>query len=108
MAEPAYKQMIVDCTVDDLIVSAGVTGTPASWLKPSLKNAGFDPDNMPEKPPKVYDSNAVKPKSWKETFAAGQGLGAIKAIEPVSVVVDRLEAEYKQATQRFSGLKYGT
>lgn len=108
MAEPAYKQMIVDCTVDDLIVSAGVTGTPASWLKPSLKNAGFDPDNMPEKPPKMYDSNAVKPKSWKETFAAGQGLGSIKAIEPVAVVVDRLEAEYKQATARFGGLKYGT
>ena len=34
----------VDCDADDLIVSPAVTGTDASWLKPSLKAAGLDPD----------------------------------------------------------------
>ena len=50
MAAPAYKQMVVDSTVDDLIVSAGITGTAASWLKPSLRALGIDPDNMPAAP----------------------------------------------------------
>src|SRR4029453_12154288 len=38
-----YKQMIVDCGPDDLIVSAALTGTAASWLKPSLVACGIDP-----------------------------------------------------------------
>jgi nitronate monooxygenase len=41
-AVDSYKQMIVDCGPDDLIVSAALTGTPASWLKPSLVACGYD------------------------------------------------------------------
>ncbi|MBL8337906.1 MAG: nitronate monooxygenase, partial [Rhodoferax sp.] len=48
MAPEAYKQMVVDSSVDDLIVSSGITGTPASWLKPSLVANGLDPANMPD------------------------------------------------------------
>ena len=42
LAVDEYKQMVVDATVDDLLVSAAITGTPASWLKPSLSRVGFD------------------------------------------------------------------
>ena len=45
-----YKQMIVAANVDDLLVSASITGTPASWLKPSLVRNGFDVNDMPDKP----------------------------------------------------------
>ena len=50
LAGDEYKQMVVDATVDDLLVSAAITGTPASRLKPSLCRVGFDVDNMPDKP----------------------------------------------------------
>ena len=107
MAPDAYKQMIVDSSVDDLLVSAGITGTPASWLKPSLRAAGFDPDNMPSAPTRSYDSNQnTASKKWVDLWAAGQGLGAVRAVEPVAAVVDRLAQEYAQATQRLSGLRY--
>jgi nitronate monooxygenase len=43
MAPEAYKDMILSSTLDDLIISAGVTGTPASWLKPSLKLSTHSP-----------------------------------------------------------------
>lgn len=107
MAQPEYKQMLVDGTVDDLIVSAGITGTAASWLKPSLRALGIDPDNMPDAPARSYDSNKpVAARKWLDVWAAGQGLGAIKAIESVAAVVDRLEAEYGQAVARMAQLPY--
>lgn len=109
LAQTAYKQMLVDATLDDLLVSAGITGTPASWLKPSLRASGLDPDNMPAAPERRYDSNtSIAAKKWKDVWAAGQGVGAIKGVEPVATVVDRLEAEYRQALARLDALPYGT
>jgi nitronate monooxygenase len=101
LAEPAYKQMLVDSTVEDLLVSDRLTGTPASWLKPSMRQRGLDPDALPEAPSRNYDSNtAPAAKRWRDVWAAGQGVGAIKAIEPVATVVQRLEQEFQQARNR--------
>ena len=102
MADPAYKQMLVDSTADDLVISAGITGTPASWLKPSLKANGLDPDDLPSAPPRSYDSNqSIGTKKWRDVWAAGQGVGAIKAVESTADVVSRLAVEYAAARQRF-------
>jgi nitronate monooxygenase len=102
MADPAYKQMLVDSTADDLVISAGITGTPASWLKPSLKANGLDPDDLPSAPPRSYDSNqSIGAKKWRDVWAAGQGVGAIKAVESTADVVSRLAVEYAAARQRF-------
>ena len=107
MAAEPYKQMVVDGTIDDLIVSAGITGTPASWLKPSLRALGIDPDNMPTAPERQYDSSKpVAARKWVDVWAAGQGLGSIHAVEPVAAVVDRLADEYAQACARLAGLPY--
>ena len=101
MAKQAYKQMLVDSSVDDLIVSAGLTGTPASWLKPSLRANGLDPDALPAAPPRDYNSNtAIAAKQWMDVWAAGQGVGAIQAVEPVATVVGRIEQEFRQAQAR--------
>ncbi|MDO9439006.1 nitronate monooxygenase family protein [Hydrogenophaga sp.] len=109
MADAAYKQMLVDCTVDDIIVSAGLTGTAASWLKPSLRAQGMDPDNLPAAPPRSYDSNDVnKPSKWRDIWAAGQGVGAIKSVDTVDTVVAQLLTEYQSAGRRFSNMLEGT
>lgn len=105
LADPAYKAMLVDSTAEDLVVSAGLTGTPASWLKPSLRARGIDPDTLPAAPPRQYDSNDVdKTSRWRDIWAAGQGVGAIKAVAPVAAVVDELQRDYRQAARRFAGL----
>ena len=107
MAPAAYKQMVVDGTVDDLVVSAGITGTPASWLKASLRANGLDPDHMPGAPSRQYDSNqSFAGKKWTEVWAAGQGLGSVKSVESVASVVDRLVHEYAQATARFAAMRW--
>ncbi|MFC5677111.1 NAD(P)H-dependent flavin oxidoreductase [Aeromicrobium endophyticum] len=107
LAPEAYKQMVVDHGPDDLVVSSGVTGTDASWLRPSLVANGFDPDHMTAPTERNYDSSASPNKKWKDIWAAGQGLQTIREIEPVRAVVDRLEREYRAAGDRFAALTPG-
>ncbi len=58
---------------------------------------------MPAAPPRSYDSNQnLATKRWRDVWAAGQGLGAIKQVESVSAVVDRLVQEYQSAAGRFA------
>ncbi len=109
LARPEYKQMLVDCTVDDLIVSAGLTGTPASWLKPSLRANGLDPDHLPAAPERNYNSNtAIAAKKWMDVWAAGQGVGAVRAVWPVGRVVDEIEREFRAAQARFAAWRPST
>lgn len=100
MAQPAYKQMVVDAGPDDLVVSAAVTGTPASWLKASLRAAGQDPDNLGGPAERNYSSNG-DPKRWRDIWAAGQGVDAVRSVEPLSQVVEQLSLEYQAAVQAF-------
>ncbi len=103
MADAAYKQMLVDSTVDDIVVSANLTGAAASWLKPSLLARGIDPDQLTAAPARSYDSNDVgKPNRWRDIWAAGQGVGAIKRVAPVAEVVRQLRAEYHSAGERLA------
>lgn len=105
MAVDGYKQMVVDHGVDDLLVSSAITGTPASWLKPSLVACGLDPDNLaPPTGDKNYTAGAESMKRWKDVWAAGQGLAPIRAIESVGTIVETIEEEYAAALARASRL----
>lgn len=101
-ADPEYKQMLVDSTAEDVVYSSLFTGVHGNYLKPSIKRAGMDPDHLPESDPSKMDfsSGSSKPKSWKEIWGSGQGIGAIKQIMGAAELVDRLEAEYLQARHR--------
>ncbi|WP_292052370.1 MULTISPECIES: NAD(P)H-dependent flavin oxidoreductase [unclassified Brevundimonas] len=100
-AQDAYKNMVVDCGPDDLIVSPAITGTNASWLIPSLIAAGLDPKALDTPVTRDYSGDAAH-KRWKDIWAAGQGLQTIDSVMPTRQIVDRLEAEYWTAIDRFS------
>ncbi len=105
LARAEYKQMLIDSNVDDLLISAGLTGTPAIWLKPSLRANGLDPDNLPPPPTRSYNSNqSITTKRWMDVWAAGQGVGHIRAVQPVGEVVDELERDYRTAVARLAGM----
>jgi nitronate monooxygenase len=107
MASHDYKQMLVESTANDLIVSSALTGTPASWLKPSLLANGLDPDNLPTAPSRSYDSNTnLATKKWRDVWGAGQGVGAITDITPVATLVKELQADFIRARARFNDLPY--
>jgi len=100
-----YKQMVVDCGTDDIVVSAAITGTAASWLAPSLQACGMDPHALEVSTARNYDTRGGDAyKRWRDLWACGQGLQTIRAIEPVAAIVQRLEEEYRRASERFRAL----
>lgn len=101
MAQPEYKRMVVEAGADDLVISDAVTGTPASWLRASLIAAGQDPDNLGAAPDRNYTSGGST-KRWRDIWAAGQGVGAVRDVEPTAQIVDRLVREYAEAVARFT------
>ncbi|KAA1185819.1 nitronate monooxygenase [Rhizobium tropici] len=103
-AAEAYKQAIVEGTAADIVYSNYFTGVHGNYLKPSIRAAGLDPDKLPEADPSKMDFEAATTgvKAWKDIWGSGQGIGAVKSIQPVSALVDRLEAEYRQARARLA------
>ncbi len=99
-AADAYKQMIVDSSADDIVYSNLFTGVHGNYLKPSIRNAGLDPDKLDTSDPSAmnFGSNRVKP--WKDVWGCGQGIGSITAVQPAADVVARLAREYGAARGR--------
>ncbi|HWL24688.1 MAG TPA: nitronate monooxygenase family protein [Ureibacillus sp.] len=96
-AAEAYKQAIVDSTSDDIVYSSLFTGVHGNYLKPSIRAAGLDPDNLPESDPSKmnFGEKAVKP--WKDIWGSGQGIGVIKEVTSAAEFVDKLYKEYIEA-----------
>jgi len=99
MAFPPFKQMVVDSTFDDLLLSSSFTGAHAYYLKPSIIAAGLDPNNLPVKGKMDLTGSETKVKAWKDVWSAGQGVGTVHKIEPLADIVDRIAEEYQQARQ---------
>ncbi len=93
-----YKQMVVDSQFSDLVLSNSFTGAHAYYLRPSIVAAGLDPDNLVGKGSMDLTGSEKKVAAWKDIWSAGQGLGAIHDVEPVAVIVDRLDEEYQAAS----------
>jgi nitronate monooxygenase len=99
-ADPAYKQMIVDSTGEDIVYTNLFTGVHGNYLRPSIEKSGLDPDNLP-----TSDASAMnfgsggnsKAKAWRDIWGCGQGIGAVKEIPTAAEMIARLADEYDQA-----------
>jgi len=94
--------MVIDADMDDLVISDAVTGTSASWLRPSLVAAGLDPDSPGTAADRDYSGGVAK--KWRDVWAAGQGVGRSRSKESVADIVSDLQKEYQAATLRFKQL----
>ncbi len=101
-AEDRYKAMVLEAQLDDLVVSSAVTGTPASWLKTSLAEAGFTDDSLVQTVPRDYSGTDAK--KWRDIWGAGQGVGRSQRLESVASVVIDLKQEYRAAGHRLQEL----
>lgn len=100
-ASDDYKRCIVDSSSDDIVYSSLFTGVHGNYLKASVRNAGLDPDNLPESDPsKMNFGGGGAAKAWKDIWGCGQGIGAVKAVVPTAELVARLDREYRAAKAR--------
>ena len=101
-AVDGYKQRIVDSTSDDIVYSNLFTGVHGNYLRGSIKASGLDPDNLPESDPSKMNFGGAGAKAWKDVWGCGQGIGAIKSVQPAAELIARLEREYQSARQRIA------
>jgi nitronate monooxygenase len=95
-----YKHAIIEGTSDDIVYSSLFTGVHGNYLKRSIRNAGMDPDKLPESDPSKMSFGGDAKKAWKDIWGSGQGIGAVKQVVPARVLVERLRSEYEDARRR--------
>ncbi|MCE0965161.1 NAD(P)H-dependent flavin oxidoreductase [Pseudomonas sp. NMI4491_12] len=108
-AQDAYKQMLVAAHAADIIHTPAVSGIPASFLRSSLEQAGYDMNALKG----GHEQGKLKPiddeaKAWKTVWSAGQGVGEIHDLPSASALIERLHSEYREALDRCQILRART
>ena len=97
-ADEVYKKMILDSSAKDIVYSSFFSGVHGNYLRGSIERSGLDPDNLEEGTKnQMTFSNPNKPKTWKDIWGSGQGIGRVSEITSTEKVVDQLEKELKNA-----------
>ena len=104
MAAPEYKQMLVECEMDDVMLTRAFTGLDTNMLKPSVIAAGLDPAKLPERvtpelATEIFGGTALKngPRRWKDVWSAGHSVSGVKRIQSAAELIAETAAEYEQA-----------
>ncbi|MEL6793871.1 MAG: nitronate monooxygenase, partial [Pseudomonadota bacterium] len=98
-----YKNAIVEYGGEDIVYTNLFTGIHGNYLRPSIENAGMDPDNLPEgdlSKTNFGSGGSSKAKAWKDIWGCGQGIGPIDKVQGAGALVDQLAAEYEAAKKR--------
>ncbi|MFD9664055.1 NAD(P)H-dependent flavin oxidoreductase [Rhodococcus sp. NPDC059968] len=101
MATPAYRDMLVTSTLDDVVLTSAFTGLPSSMLAPSIRAAGLDPQALDETvtaatAAELYGggSDGSHPRRWTDVVSAGHSVSGVDAVRPAREIVVRTLAEY--------------
>lgn len=95
-----YKATIVEAHSGDIVYSNLFSGIHGNYLRQSIERAGLDPADLPQSDASKmsFGSNEGQAvKAWKDIWGSGQGVGAVRSIEPVGARVAQLRAEYEAA-----------
>ncbi|MFC3885032.1 NAD(P)H-dependent flavin oxidoreductase [Bacillus songklensis] len=99
-AKEEYQNMLIESTLDDLIYTDAFSGVNANYLVPSIRKAGLDPDQLAKKESMDFSFAQLDrsdAKAWKDIWSAGQAVGTIEHVLPVSELVEELLQEYDHA-----------
>lgn len=104
LAAPAYKQMLVACSMDDVLLTQAFTGLDTNMLKPSIIAAGLDPARLP---PRVAAEEAAKnfshaalrpgPRRYKDIWSAGHSVSGVTQVQSVAALIEQTWREYQDA-----------
>jgi len=101
LADPRYKDMLVQSSADDILLTRAFTGLQTNMLRPSIVAAGLDPDALPERGAidiaKDIDVGARenRPVRWRDIWSAGHSASGVDAVRSVAELVEQTRAEYR-------------
>jgi nitronate monooxygenase len=106
MASDAYRAMLIDSDIDDVLLTRAFTGLPANFLRPAIAAAGLDPDNLDEEvTPEIADAvygggnPAPGPKRWSQVFSAGHTVSAVAAVQSAADIIADVTREFYAAAR---------
>ena len=96
----AYRQMVWDSKMEDLIQSRAITGALGNWMRASVEASGLSLDDT-KKIAKIDFSGDMHAgsKAWKTVWSAGQGVGNVRKPETIKEIIDILKKEYETAVK---------
>ncbi|MFC0284023.1 NAD(P)H-dependent flavin oxidoreductase [Camelimonas abortus] len=107
MADDAYRQMLVDSDMDDVVLTKAFTGLPTSMLRPSIIAAGLDPDRLdeqvtPQTAREMFGGGAPAPgpRRWVDIRSAGHSVSGVTKVQSVAELVAELAGQYEEAKGR--------
>jgi nitronate monooxygenase len=104
MADERHKQMLVDSSADDVLLTTAFTGLQTSMLRPSIEAAGLDPDDLPSRGAieigKDIDIGAreTRPERWRDIWSGGHSTSGVTGVLSVDHLVAQTAAEYRSAS----------
>ena len=116
MANDAYRELLLQCDADDVLLTRAFTGLPTSMLRPSIEAAGLDPAALDES---VSPSQAqalfgaaratfeqagaappTGPQRWRDIRSAGHTVGAVREVTDMQTLVQATRREYADAMRQ--------
>jgi nitronate monooxygenase len=101
LAKDAYKAMLVNSRLDDVLLTKAFTGLATNMLRPSIAAAGLDPDRLPQRgaidiAKDIDAAEREKPNSkrWRDIWSAGHSVSGVADVPSVAELVERTAREY--------------
>jgi nitronate monooxygenase len=104
LAPPAYKEMLVAASADDVLLTRAFTGLQTNMLRPSIIAAGLDPDTLPERgmidvaKDINLETQDERPRRWRDIWSAGHSTSGVRDILSVETLIAQTECEYRAAS----------
>jgi len=104
---PAYKQMVMDSALGDIVTTDKVTGVTASFMAESL--ASYTPDHAEHEMVDInkeladaLDQKNNEKKPWRDVWSAGHGVGSVDTMPLTADLIAQLKSDYLQALAEIS------
>jgi nitronate monooxygenase len=105
-ADDQYKKMLVESTIDDVVLTSAFTGLRTNMLLPSILAAGFDPSKLDEQitVPEATEMYGGKtssggPKRWRDIWSAGHTVSGVQKIQSAADLVEQTLLEFNEARE---------
>jgi nitronate monooxygenase len=110
LASDAYQRMLVEASMDDILLTSSFTGLPANMLAPSIAAAGLDPKRLDEAMSEARSRERFGaagagegPRRWTDIWSAGHSVSGVTHIQSAQELVDQTAKEFRAAIERTFG-----
>lgn len=107
LAADAYREMLVEASIDDVLLTSAFTGLPTSMLLPAIRRAGLDPAKLDETVTPgsaaqmfggaAHGSSGNGPRRWRDIWSAGHSVSGVRAVQTVDSLLAQVEQEFHRA-----------